>query len=582
MKLISAIKSIAAGLYRSFKRFPVTILFSTLVCIMLITISEMQPIYDQNLQDTLTRVTMIFALAVPLSLCIKVSLERGRGNNLLGFIKYYGVGAVILALYYLFLLVDLNMVSTTRYAAVTLALYLGFLYIPYLPKKERFEMYIIKVYSSFFTTVIYSVVLFLGLAAILFTVDNLLGINIEWKIYYYTWLFVVCIFAPSYFLAGVPQNSERISVDSYPKLLRILLLYIVMPLLSAYTCILYIYFIKIIVTRQWPVGLVSHLVLWYSSIVTIVLFFITPIRDRNSWADKFSKWAPRIIIPVLIMMFISMGIRIKAYGVTENRYYVIVLGLWVLGVMVYLSLAKSAKNIVIPAALSIIALIAVFGPLSSYSVSKMSQNNRLERILVRNNMLDNGNIKAAPANISDDDKNEISRILDYFSRNHSFEDVRYLPDGFEIDDMERVFGFPYEGPSYIYPSDYFYFMSDNSMKAIDIGGYDYLFDTRNMYKRDETSEGKLDAVYDYQSSTVRIGMGNDVVYEKDLKPFAEELAKRFSGTLKENVIPAEEMMLNDENEKVKVKFIFMNISGENSSGKVTINGIDFYMLVKVK
>ena len=197
------------------------------------------------------------------------------------------------------------MVSITRYIAVSLALYLSFLFIPYLPKKEQFEMYLIKVGLGFFITVIYSAVLYLGLAAILLSIDQLLGIHVTEKAYFYTGLFVACVFAPSYFLADIPLKDQRFKQENYSKILRVLLLYIVMPLLTAYTTILYIYFIKIMVLWQWPVGLVSHLVLWYAVIVVVVLFLITPIKDEDKWANMFTLWMPKIILPILIM--IKMG-----------------------------------------------------------------------------------------------------------------------------------------------------------------------------------------------------------------------------------------------------------------------------------
>ncbi|MGB4504660.1 MAG: DUF4153 domain-containing protein, partial [Syntrophaceticus sp.] len=309
---------------------------------MLILISELQPTHS----ETLYRITMILALGIPLSLCIKVFLERRDKGKTAILIGLYAAGGLMLILYYFFLLDKLSMVSITRYIAVSLALYLGFLFIPYLPKKEQFEMYIIKVCSGFLITVIYSAVLYLGLAAILLAMDQLLGIQITEKAYFYTGLFVAFIFAPSYFLADIPLPNQQFQQENYSKILRVLLLYIVMPLLTAYTTILYIYFIKIIVLWQWPVGLVSHLVLWYAVIVAAVLFLITPIKDEDKWANRFIKWMPKIILPILIMMFISMGIRINAYGVTENRYFVVVLGLWVSGMMLYFSFIKKRMNIV--------------------------------------------------------------------------------------------------------------------------------------------------------------------------------------------------------------------------------------------
>ncbi|HHV34142.1 MAG TPA: DUF4153 domain-containing protein [Syntrophomonadaceae bacterium] len=493
----------------------------------------------------------------------------------------------MLILYYFFLLDKLSMVSITRYIAVSLALYLGFLFIPYLPKKEQFEMYIIKVCSGFLITVIYSAVLYLGLAAILLAMDQLLGIQITEKAYFYTGLFVAFIFAPSYFLADIPLPNQQFQQENYSKILRVLLLYIVMPLLTAYTTILYIYFIKIIVLWQWPVGLVSHLVLWYAVIVAAVLFLITPIKDEDKWANRFIKWMPKIILPILIMMFISMGIRINAYGVTENRYFVVVLGLWVSGMMLYFSFIKKRMNIVIPFTLALIALISVFGPLSSYSISTRSQNNRLQAILIRNDMLQQGKIQAAPADISGNDKNEISRKLDYFSQNHTLQQVEYLPHDFKMDDMEKVFGFPYENPRAQSPDGFFYLTSRQSERTVDIREFDYLFANMfdTMYLYNEKSAGNtIDVDYDYQLSIVEINHQGTPLYEKDLNLFAKELFDKHKPTAGENSLSPEEMTLVEENNQLKVKFVFLHMMGnENTStGDIKLENAEFYLLIKIK
>lgn len=578
MKLTNAFKNIISVLYKSLKRFPVTILFSTAVAVMLIIINELQPITSQL--ETLTKITMTFALGIPLSLCIKLFFERKDSGKLSELIGLYITGGLLLLLYYFFLLDQLTMVSITRYTAVSLALYLGFLLIPYLPKKEQFEMYVIKICTGFFITVIYSAVLYLGLAAILLTIDQLLGVHVAGEVYYYTLLFVACVFAPSYFLADIPLKDQQFKQEDYSKVLRVLLLYIVMPLLTAYTTILYLYFIKIIVIRQWPVGLVSHLVLWYSIIVTIVLFFITPIKDKNRWANKFSVWMPKIILPLLIMMFISMGIRINAYGVTENRYYVVVLGLWVFGVMLYFSFIKKRANIVLPVTLALIALVSVFGPLSSYSISTLSQNNRLQAILVRNNMLKEGKIQIAPADISREDKYEISRKLDYFKNSHSLKDVKHLPENFKIEDMDRVFGFSYENP-YSQPR-FYYFVRNQSEDAVDIKEYDYLylFDTRNL-DNNTIASNTIDINYDHESAIIEITYQGNLLYQKDLNLYVKELFDKYEPAEGETLLPPEEMTFVEENEKIKVKFIFLNIAGD-SDLSTGADRAEFYLLVKIK
>ena len=578
MNLVKSFKNLLSGLYLSLKRFPLTIVLSAAVATVLITISEINPA-----QDTLGKIALILALGIPLSLSIKLIFERINEKSYLRLAMAYIVGGLFLIPYYFLFLKEMNMVSITRYTAVSLALYLAFLFIPFLIKKEHFEMYVITVFSRFLITIIYSAILFCGLSAILFTIDKLLQIHVPEKTYFYTWLIVVFIFALSYFLAGIPLKNQELTEKPYPKAFRILLLYIVTPLLSAYTIILYIYFGKIIVTQQWPVGIVSHLVLWYSVIVTIMLFFITPIKDEISLAHKFLKLAPKIILPLIIMMFVSIGIRINAYGVTERRYFVVILALWVFLIMLYFSFTRRLRNIIIPVTLSIIALISVFGPLSSYSVSMRSQNNMLEKILIRNNMLKDGKLKSN-ADISKEDKAQISSILDYFNRNHSLKDVNYLPENFKIVDMKDVLGFPFEYSITSPGGEYFYFNRSQSEKSIDIKGYDYLFDMRTLNNSDNGGKNALKVSYDYASSGIKIMYEGKEVYTKDLSSFTENLINKYGSQPNNNALPAEAMTLIEENEKIKVKIVFLNISGNryDSNENLGDKGLEFYLLVKVK
>ena len=581
MKIAKYIISLAKSIYKSIKRFPVTIAFSTAFVVMMIITSEIRSSSAHGLTENLNRVSMILALGVPLSLCIKLYFEKKNNYKLSHIISAFIGEGLILILYYFFLLEDLKMVSTTRYAGVTLALYIAFLFIPYFKDKENFELYVIKVFGRFFITIIYSAVLYGGLAAILATIDKLLGVKISSNSYYYTFLIVTGIFAPTYFLGGLPTIKNSFTKENYPNIFRVLVFYIVMPLISIYTLILYIYFAKIIILKQWPVGLVSHLVLWYAVISASVLFFISPIYKENSFAKKFMKFFPKLILPLIMLMFFSIGIRVNAYGITENRYYVIVLSLWVFGVMIYFSFAKKFKNIFLPITLSAIMIISVLGgPLSSYSISKSSQNKRLEKMLLSNNMLQDKKIVKA-SSISEKDKNEISSIISYFNSNHSLKDVKYLPKDFKMDDMEKTFGFQYS-PNFS-PQNCFYFNIMQTGEPIEISGYNYMFDSRYRYDEKE-SNLPFSISYDYNSNILKIYQNKDVLYTKDMNEFSKKLIDKYGLRGKGEGINPNEMCFEDENSKVKVKIQIINISGtkDPSTRNIKTNGIDFYILIKVK
>jgi hypothetical protein len=581
MKIINVINKTAAEIYNSIKRFPVTIALSTAVIIVMIMISETQNggRYDSPIIEVLTRLSMVLALAIPVSLCIKLIFERYKQLSIPLKMLIYALTAIALVVYYFFLLKEIEMVSMVRYIALSFAFYLGFLFIPYMNKKEDFELYIIKIISRFFITIIYAIVLFLGLSAIMFTVDKLLDIYIESRFYYYTWLFVAGIFSPIFFLGGVPKSDGSLEDYKYPNFFKILLLYIVMPLLTIYMAILYIYFAKIIVTRIWPIGLVSHLVLWYSTLCAAIIFLIAPIKN-NGWVDKFTFFLPKLILPILVMMFTSMGIRINAYGITENRYFVMILGIWVFCIMLYISFRKVHRNVILPISLSIITIISVFGPLSSFSVSKFSQNSRMTGILERNEMLVENKLVKPKADISEKDKKEVSAILKYFERNHSLNDVRYLENGFEIKDMDKTFGFAYEDPDqYGTNESYFSFYTNQAPEALDISGFEYLFDMKT-YKNTVTHQD-LKVEFIPQKGEVNVINNKDNVYSLKLSELVKELRSKYPTGQNIN---QDDMIFNRENEFAKMKFVFFNIYGSDIQGEenIRIDGADFYVLIDLK
>ena len=584
MKLTGFIKKLLVGLYASIKRFPATLCISAATAVMLIIVNELEPTAGQANLDVLKRIAMILALGIPLSLCITHIFERKEGMRPAARILASLAGIAALLLYYFFLLPDFKMVSVTRYIALTTTLYITFILLPYFYKRENFELYVVKLFIRFWITVLYSGVLFAGMAAILFTIDQLLQIKVDEKMYLYVWFVIAGVFAPAFFLGGIPAFMQHLEKDDYSKLLRILLLYIIMPLITVYTAILYIYFAKAIITLEWPQGLVAHLVLWYSVISAAVIFLTSPLTEVNKWVRTFIFWFIKLILPVLVIMFVSIGIRINAYGITENRYFVVLLGLWVTGVMIYLNLAKNKRNIVMPISLAIIALLSVFGPWSAYSVSKLSQNIRFESILDRNDMINNNMVSKPSKEIAENDRNEISEILLYFSNNHNLRDLKYLPADFKLENMEATFGFPLHQRGY-QPNDGVFSFNMNTMngEAVDIKGYDYLFDFRNNYQEKSMKAGNMEIQYTNQEAEIKIFNSGLVIYTSNLSEFVRQLyEKHQSGDYKE--VDQKDMTFTVQDAAVDMKIIIYNAYGrmENETDEITIDGIDFIVMAKVK
>jgi len=275
-----------------------------------------------------------------------------------------------------------------------------------------------------------------------------------------------------------------------------------------------------------------------------------------------------------------MGIRIRAYGITENRYFAFVLGLWVLGIMIYFSLKKKLANIVIPISLSIVILLSTFGPLSGFSVSKFSQNNRLKNLLERNGMLVDGEI-SKKENIPREDKEEISAILMYFQSKHSLKDVRYIPEEFKIKDMEVVFGFPYTEKG-ISSEEYFsYYMNPEDRAVLDVKGYDYSIQSLALMNSPVEVEGLN---INYKDTTIEITEDGNLIYEKNLKDYIDKLLIN-PVTLDKNhyQLNPETATFVDENERIRAKILITSFSGAREfNGENVINHVEFEMLVDIK
>ncbi len=583
MKLLAYLKRMLSSLYQSIKRFPVTLFLAAAVTVFIIIITEYSTQGRDDFMEILSRIAMVTGLGIPISLSIKFIFERFC--NIKNFIKVlvYFTVALLLALYYLLMLPNFEMVAMTRYIALLIAMCLTAILIPCFFKGDKFELYVIKLILRFLVTFIFSAVLQLGISAILLTIDSLLGINVYNKLYLYIWYVICGVFAPTFYLAGIPLNNQELKISEYPKVLKILLLYIVMPLISAYTLILYLYFAKVLITFKWPVGLVGHLVLWYSVISIFVIFLIYPLKSESRWVKGFIFWFPKLILPLIIMMFISIGIRVRAYGITENRYFVLALGLWVLGIMLYWSFSRHKNNLILPLSLTIVAFLSVIGPWSAYSISIESQNNRLDGILSRYNMIRDKAIVSPESVIVREDQKEISAILRYFNSSHSLSRVRLLPDNFELKDMKNFFGFEYED-FYNEPKEnnFFAYSLNFISNPNSIKGFDYLFSFRYPWNTEKQSTEKIRAEFNRETQTFKLYYNNNEIYNRALYEYADKLYEIY-GTKSDRSITPEEMTFVDENPNVRIKFLFINIYGSRSSteDKIKIDNMEFDVLVDI-
>lgn len=577
MKWTETIKKQIAGLGSSVIRFPVTALLSFTLMSLLITLNEMN-IDGSGDRELIERLAMATAIGMLFSISMKHIYEAklDKHNSLL---MVSAPTAAITFLYYLFFTKDMDLIRGIQFAGAIVALIIGIFYsLKVLHPKQAYEAYVIRIFSGLFLTILYAAVLFFGISAIIFTINSLFDAEIDGKWFFYFFLMDTFIFGALMFLSKLPERNEPFDDAPYSKGLKVLLLYIVIPLITIYTVILYVYFAKILMTAEWPRGLVSNLVLWYSVVAAAVIFFITPILKENKLAKIFRTWFPRIILPILAMMFVSIGKRIHQYGVTENRYFVVLLGLWVLGIMVYFILIKNGNNIIIPVTLSIIAIISVFGPLSAFNVSAFSQNQRFTALLEKNNMLVSGEITPG-SNLSKSDQENISSIVQYFE-NRNLDKLKYIPESYTYNDFKTVFGFEKTYDYYTPDSSYFYVNTEVESSGFTVGGYDYLIFVNN-YTQPKSIDQLTARLKDM--TTVVLDENGTTLLEENLSERLAAIAEEHNMANNGKTISKEEISFILENDQVEVKVTLREMSGRKEADDTYIfEQLSLVLLVNLK
>lgn len=241
MKWTETIKKQITGLGSSVIRFPVTALLSFTLMSLLITLNEMN-IDGSGNQELIERLAMATAIGMLFSISMK-HIYEAKLDKYNSILMVSVPTSVITFLYYLFFTKDMDLIRGIQFAGAIVALIIGIFYsLKVLQPKQAYEAYVIRIFSGLFLTVLYAGVLFFGISAIIFTINSLFDADIEGKWFFYVFLMDTFIFGALMFLSKLPRKEDTFEEAPYSKGLKVLLLYIVIPLITIIpvycTCIL--------------------------------------------------------------------------------------------------------------------------------------------------------------------------------------------------------------------------------------------------------------------------------------------------------------------------------------------------------
>jgi hypothetical protein len=423
-----SIKTLVDSFKNTLLRFPIEVLFALVGTIAATINIELESI-KADAENWCLRIIMISNLGLLLSLAATLFTDS---RHMEGSKKWYiKILAAILAVALLFIIdPGAHQSDTIRFVLLSLAFHLLVAFAAFTGKGHinGFWQFNKTLFLRFLTSALYGGVLYLGIAAAIGAMNLLFNFKFEWDTFVILWIWIVGIFCTIFFLAGLPKDVDQLDSETdYPKGLKVFTQYVLIPLATVYVVILLAYEAKILITWNLPKGLVSNLILGYAVFGILSLLLVYPIRERdeNKWLKTFARSFYFLLLPLLALLFVAVGARVLSYGITEYRYFLILLAVWLLFISVYFLAFKKQNIKIIPISLALATLLSIYGPQSAFSVSLFSQRQILIHLFEKNQAYKQGKLIPVDADkISAKDGKEIVAKLQYLIKQHGLNSLQ--------------------------------------------------------------------------------------------------------------------------------------------------------------
>lgn len=248
-----------------------------------------------------------------------------------------------------------------------------------------------SIFQSLAFWLLAGIVVWGGLSAAILSIEKLFELDFSSDLYWYFAAFSFILLGGSFvfnhYLFAIKQMpvEEEQDIDiQASRTGKIFWVYIFLPLAFVYLAIFLAYGIKILVSGVWPKGIIVMLGIGFFVRGVLTIYATFP----QKW-QKFELLRKILFcgfLFVAIMMAIALGQRILQYGISINRYF-IMMAIFLIVIFSVFSLIFP-KNIfrILISFLFGLSLLSLYGPLSATNVSFRSQQSQLDAILMKNDV----------------------------------------------------------------------------------------------------------------------------------------------------------------------------------------------------
>ena len=242
----------------------------------------------------------------------------------------------------------------------------------------------------------------LGLSTIVAALNFLFNAGLNDNLYEHIWSTAAALVGPVYGLSLMPRDlDEEVDIASQKDTLlargvSVLVNYVLVPIIFIYAVILHAYAIKIIAEQNLPKGQIATIVTIYALGGTGAWLIAWPWRETGT---RLLRWFIRgwfwlTIVPA-VLLAIAIWRRVTDYGVTPDRYGILLVAIWIACLTAYLAFRRNKADMrAILGGIAVLFLVGSVGPFGANGLTISSQLTRFAHYLEAHGMLKDG--KAQP------------------------------------------------------------------------------------------------------------------------------------------------------------------------------------------
>lgn len=245
------------------------------------------------------------------------------------------------------------------------------IYFNYKNSKQSFEKYLSNVLINIFKSAIVYLILVIGSALVGFLFESLIfSSNFDLVLKLET-LVLGFYLIPQLLYSLCTSDNELYNFS------KVVLKYVLAPLVILSFLIIYIYMAKILILWEIPSNQIFRILALLFIIGCPIWTAIIGI-DENSLIDKINKKLPIFFIPFIFLQIYSILVRIYNNGITVVRYLGLAFVLFeIIYIIIYLVNNKKIYNLF--HVLSVMLIVSIIIPfINMFNISKISQYNNLK------------------------------------------------------------------------------------------------------------------------------------------------------------------------------------------------------------